>query len=1373
MTSVVNPADNPDIDGILWGWKRDGTSFSYSFPTSSAAYLNYAAVNGFEAFNTAQQQAVRDVFANISSFTNLTFTETSSPYANFRFAEANSINYTDDSSAAQDWGLHTIGTAEANPPSLAWGSTPPWTPAYAQGDAWYNHNNYNNPLLGSYAYTAGIMHETGHNLGLKHGHMAQPGHGYTFPALPTDHNSYEYSVMTYSQFVGDDPNDGDDARDHPTTYMQDDIAALQYMYGANYNYNSGNTVYQWSPTTGELFIDGVGQGAPTGSNTSHGDADTNFILMTIWDGNGVDTYDFSNYASDLDVDLAPGAFSSTGVFSQLANLGTDSSGALHFARGNIANALLYAQDSRSLIENAIGGSGDDTISGNQADNTLSGNAGDDILNGEIGNDILIGGRGADQLIGGAGMDTASYRDATSGVTASLLTGTGTAGVYAIGDTFVSIEWLEGSNYGDALYGNNSSSNVLHGLGGTDFLYGLGGSDSLYGDAGNDVLNGGTGGDYLDGGSGFDIATFDNAVTVNLATGSHSGEASGDTYVSIERFVGSGFNDTLIGNESANDFMGMAGADTLTGNGGDDTLEGGAGADRLDGGAGNDTASYAGSSAGVYVDLSIGKVAYGDASGDTLVSIENLIGSAYNDSLVGDAGDNNLQGGAGNDTLQGGAGNDLIGGDIGDDSITGGAGADYMDGMEGSDWAYYSGSPTGVSLQYDASAGKILGSGGDAEGDTLVSIENIAGTSYADTLVGGPEDNILRGGAGGDHLDGGAGNDTLDYRGSSAGVTVNLLHNTASGGDATGDTIVNFENVIGSNYADLINGNAGRNVLNGGAGDDVFGGEGGGDTEIGGTGNDTFYLNSDDVIVEYAGEGTDRLIFYYGAPTYVLGAGVSVEIMEMADATTTARNLTGNEFDQSLTGNEAANILDGGGGADTMRGLGGDDSYFVDNAGDLVFETSGQGTDTVFARTSYALAAGQSVETLRASSVASTTAMDLTGNELAQTLLGNAGANRLDGGGGADTMRGYGGDDAYFVDNAGDLVFETSGQGTDTVFARASYALQAGQSVEILRSSSVASTSAMNLTGNSLAQTLYGNAGANILDGGGGGDRMTGYGGDDTYVINSSNDLVFEASGQGSDTVNSRVSYVLAAGQSVETLKFTSVAGTGNLNLTGNSVAQTLTGNNGNNVLDGGGGGDSMRGYAGDDTYVINSASDLVFEANGQGSDTINARVSYVLAAGQSIETLKFTSTTGTGNLNLTGNAVAQTITGNNGNNILDGKGGADILRGYGGADSFKFSTTLGANNIDHIVDFSAADDTIRLDQTIFSTLGLGTLSAGAYKDIGVAGAVVDSTDRILYDHNTGALYYDADGSGTAGRIQFAILDNKPAVLTNADFFVVA
>jgi serralysin len=136
-----------------------------------------------------------------------------------------------------------------------------------------------------------------------------------------------------------------------------DIAALQQLYGANYATNSGNTSYSWSPTTGEMTINGVRQGTPGG----------NKILLTVWDGGGNDTYDFSNYASNLTVDLGPGAWTSTAT-NQLAKLSSDGS---RVAAGNIANALLFQGDARSLIENAVGGSGSDALTGNETSNLLN------------------------------------------------------------------------------------------------------------------------------------------------------------------------------------------------------------------------------------------------------------------------------------------------------------------------------------------------------------------------------------------------------------------------------------------------------------------------------------------------------------------------------------------------------------------------------------------------------------------------------------------------------------------------------------------------------------------------------------------------------------------------------------------------------------------------------------------------------------------------------------------------------------------------------------------------------------------------------------------------------------------------------------------
>ena len=393
MTVVVNLSNNQDIDGILWGWAwGDGgaENLTFSFPTGTAEYTDngYVQIDNFSAFNAAQQTAVRTILANVASFSNLTFTETTADFAVLRYANADQINYTDDTDVATNTGLHQLGTAEANPPELAFGGTAPFSAPYAQGDSWYTTNGYTNPALGSFQFAAGVMHETGHNLGLKHGHVTQTGHGANFPTLPADHNSYEYSVMTYSQFPGD-TGAGDNAPHHPTTFMQDDIAALQYMYGANYGATANNTdtIYTWSTATGATSINGASQGAPV----------ANYVLLTVWDGGGTDTYNFSNYTTNLSVDLNPGQWivldttSPAASAFQRANLGDNGSGgATYYARGNIANAQIApgsaAGESRSLIENANGGSGNDTISGNFVANILRGNGGNDTMDGGDGID---------------------------------------------------------------------------------------------------------------------------------------------------------------------------------------------------------------------------------------------------------------------------------------------------------------------------------------------------------------------------------------------------------------------------------------------------------------------------------------------------------------------------------------------------------------------------------------------------------------------------------------------------------------------------------------------------------------------------------------------------------------------------------------------------------------------------------------------------------------------------------------------------------------------------------------------------------------------------------------------------------------------------
>ncbi|HEX2725400.1 MAG TPA: M10 family metallopeptidase, partial [Beijerinckiaceae bacterium] len=408
------------------------------------------------------------------------------------------------------------------------------------GDVWFGTRyNYGDPRLGTYSYQT-MAHELGHALGLKHGHV---GGGVANVALSPDRDTLEFSVMTYKSYVGH-PMDGysNETYGYPQTYMMYDIAALQAMYGANFGANSGNTVYRWDAKTGETFVNGVGQGAP---GTGLGGY-SNRVFLTIWDGGGIDTYDFSNSTDDASIDLTPGSWS---AFSnaQRAYLGMG-----NYARGNVFNALQYQDDPRSLIENATGGSGSDTIRGNAAANTLVGQRGndtlfghdgDDRLSGGIGSDILYAGAGADLVDGGDGFDYAGYDEANhAGFTASLLYAGWNTGV-AAGDIYVGIEGLILGSGDDVGYGT-AADNYLYGRAGSDTLFALGGQDSLFGEDGNDNLIGGEGHDHLFGGlggdllqgqAGFDYARYDDAsyagFVVSLTSQSlNTGVAAGDVLI---------------------------------------------------------------------------------------------------------------------------------------------------------------------------------------------------------------------------------------------------------------------------------------------------------------------------------------------------------------------------------------------------------------------------------------------------------------------------------------------------------------------------------------------------------------------------------------------------------------------------------------------------------------------------------------------------------------------------------------------------------------------------------------------------------------------------------------------------------------------------
>ena len=451
----------------------------------------------------------------------------------------------------------------------------------------------------------------------------------------------------------------------------------------------------------------------------------------------------------------------------------------------------------------------------------------DIITGDASANVLEGRGGDDQLDGGDGIDTADYSASAGGVNVNLTSGTGLGGD-AEGDTLVNIENLVGSNSeeGDILTGT-SIANVIRGGAGDDVIAGLGGADRLDGGDGSDTA---------------DYSASTGRINVNLTTGvALGGDAHGDTLISIENLIGT--------NSSAIDF--------LTGDGKDNIIAGLGGADQINGMGGDDTVDYSASAAAINVNLTTGVALGGDAQGDTLASIENLIGSnsSLTDILTGDANANRIEGLAGDDILRGAAGDDvLIGGD-GNDRLAGGTGADQIDGGDGIDTADYSASAgrTNVNLATG------VGLGGDASGDTLVGIENTIGTnsSLSDFLTGDSNANrieglagddiisgaggndVLLGGAGADQLDGGDGIDTASYSKSAARINVNLSTGVALGGDAHGDTLVSIENLIGTNASatDFLTGNASANRIEGLAGDDIINGAGGNDVLIGGAGAD--------------------------------------------------------------------------------------------------------------------------------------------------------------------------------------------------------------------------------------------------------------------------------------------------------------------------------------------------------------------------------------------------------------------------------------------------------------------------------------------------------------------------------------------------------
>ena len=844
---------------------------------------------------------------------------------------------------------------------------------------------------------------------------------------------------------------------------------------------------------------------------------------------------------------------------------------------------------------------------------------------------------------------------------------------------------------------------------------------------------------LSGGTGNDTYIVNNAADIVVEKANEGNDAvrSAISYTltdNVERLA-------LIGTDAI-DGTGNALANRINGNGAANAINGGTGADTMLGGGGND----------VYTVDNSGDVITESAGGgiDSVRSSVNLVLSAEVENL----------------TLSGSA--NLNGtGNASANRISGNAGNNVLNGGDGVDTVTYFTATAGVTV--DLSAGGVQATGG-AGNDTLIDFESVTGSAHADRLTGTSAANSIDGGAGGDTMTGGAGNDTytvdnagdqtleladdgVDLVRSSVSFTLqaNVEHLTLTGVAAVTGS--------GNSLANTLTGNSGVNALTGGAGNDTLDGGVGRDTLSGGSGDDLYVVdNSGEQAIEVAGGGIDTV---QSSVSFALQA----EVEKLTLTGSSAANGTGNGLANTLVGNGMANVLDGGAGIDTMTGGAGNDTYVVDSAADKIVEAAGGGSDLV--RSSISLILQAEVEKL---TLTGSSAVSGTGNSLANALTGNAAANTLDGAAGADTMTGGGGNDTYVVDNTGDQAVEVYGGGVDLVQSSVSFTLMA--EVEKL---TLTGSSAINGTGNSLANTITGNAAANVLNGASGVDTMIGGAGNDIYVVDLSGDRTVETSGGGTDTVRSSTTFTLQA--EVENLTLT---GNGAVDGTGNGLANVITGNAEANVLDGGVGADTLTGGAGGDTYIVDSIGDKVVEAGGDGSfDEVQSSVSYSLQS--ELEELVLIGSSAISGI---GNNLGNFITGNAAANVINGDAGADVMTGGGGADTFAFTSPLAS---DLILDFTTGTDKISIGQTAIR-VGDGDTSVEGAVIISGPNGFATSAELVMVTDDIGgnidvssalAAIGHANGAYNAGDTRLFVVDNgvDSAVYlfksTNADATITA
>ncbi|MDY0871331.1 hypothetical protein [Dongia rigui] len=1059
--------------------------------------------------------------------------------------------------------------------------------------------------------------------------------------------------------------------------------------------------------TGTSNIDGTGNEF---NNTLTGNSANNTLTGGNGDdvlvgGLGDDTYVITiNDGKDKVVEAANGGIDTV-----------DSALATYTLAANVENLVLNTNAGN--IE-GVGNTLDNAITGNSSDNKISGLGGNDALSGGLGNDIVNGGDGSDQVFGGSGDDT-------------LIGGTGN-------------DDIEGGIGNDTLQGD-AGDDVLAGGAGSDILRGGSGNDHYVIDDSNDIVveNKNEGIDLIDAKSvSFDLSKNGQNVEVLSLSGVGNTNGFGNDIDNIitgnfdnNILTGAGGNDKLSG-DAGNDLLdggagddvihGDAGGDFISGADGNDVLDGGTGDDQMIGGFGNDT---------FYVDSALDTVTEAVGQGIDLVrtskvnldlrnygEVENALlegssnfnvtGNAVANILTGNTGANTLNGGAGNDTLIGGNGEDtyILGVDDANDKIVEGAGLFGERDKVISTLANYTLAQNVETLQLGG-MDNINGKGNAADNDVAGNSGNnrIDGDAGNDILHGDAGSDVLIGGAGFDFLDGGTGADEMTGGAGSDGYIVDNVGDKvielANGGT---DTIVsnltsfdmsvngqNVENLTSNVSADFVGtGNNLNNMIGGAIGNDTLAGNAGDDLIDGAGGNDTIYGGDKDGLL--VADGNDFLRAGSGNDTLFGGSGND--------------RLQGDTGDDKLFGGTGNDELDGGDGADKMDGGAGNDVYIVNNVGDQATEDTdlpAGGVDLVKSSVSFVLGAG--IENLTLTGEATTG----TGNGLANIITGNDADNTLSGGGGNDTLIGGAGDDTYIIDlgDAGDKIVETTTGGHDTVQSYLeSYTLAANVEDLVLAFgggiTGIGNALGNRIQGNALDNNLQGMAGDDnlsggsgndVLDGGAGNDQLSGNqgademrggAGDDFYTVEDNLDTIVEAAGGGTDTVFSRVDYVL--GNNLENLFLGAesgdkLTGTGNAlnNVIGSSGDEDnhLFGLAGNDTLSGGNGDDILEGGIGNDAYLIGlgDGDDQIVEKAGEGVDTIIAAIDYELSDDQDIENLTLT---GDDDLGGFGNSLNNIITGNAGDNFMSGGNGVDTLIGGAGNDTY----ILGRNGDDDALD---------------------------------------------------------------------------------------